>query len=51
MTTLNEQLIEIVKSAKMFKEEITDNEDRILGTIDKYLNESVEEKCNSILGE
>jgi len=50
MTTLKDQLIEIVKSAKILNEEVVDNEDITLGTIDKYLNESVVEKCKEVLG-
>jgi len=51
MTTLQEQLTEIVKNAKILKEDIAEDEDRVLGTIDKCLNESVTDKCKEVLGE
>ena len=49
MTTLTEQLTKIVKSSKIFSEDIVEDEDNILGTIDKYLNESVAVKCKEVL--
>ena len=49
MVTLKEQLTEIVKSAKILNEDVPEDEDRVLGVIDKFLNESVDEKCEDIL--
>jgi len=49
MVTLNEQLTEIVKAAKILNEDVSEDEDRVLGTIEKYLNESVDVKCKEIL--
>ena len=49
MTTLNEQLTIIVKGAKILNEDVPEDEDIVLGTIDKYLNESVDVKCKEVL--
>ena len=49
METLEEQLTEIIKSAKILTEDVPENEDRTLGTIEKYLNESVDIKCKEFL--
>jgi hypothetical protein len=49
METLRDQLVEIVKKAKILKEDVSEDEDRTLGTIDKYLDESVSKKVGEVL--
>ena len=49
MRTLKEQLEKIVKGAKILQEDVPEDEDRVLGVIDKYLNESVDEKVSEVL--
>ncbi len=51
MDELQKQLTKIVKSSKIFHEDVNTSidEDRLLGTIDKFLNESVQENVESIL--
>jgi hypothetical protein len=51
MKTLKEQLEKIVGKAKFLKEEVAENEDVTLGTIDKCLNEEIERKIKEVLGE
>jgi len=51
METLQEQLEAIVKKSKMLKSDIDEDEDQTLGTINKYLDESVIEKCKTVLGD
>jgi len=51
MVTLRDQLVAIVKTAKIIKEDVNLDEDRTLGVIDKYLNESVDKKCKEVLNQ
>lgn len=50
MVTLKDQLVKIVKASKVLKEGTDVDTDRLLGTIDKFLNESVDKKVDAALG-
>ena len=51
MITLREQLVDIINGSKILQEGLEENEDITLGTIEKYLNEAVSEKCSKVLGD
>ena len=49
MEKLSAQLMEIVKKSKFLNEDIPEDVDRSLSTIDKSLDKAVEETVNNIL--
>lgn len=51
METLRNQLIKIVKESKILKEVVSEDEDIVLGTIDKHLDKSVDIKVKEVLGD
>jgi len=49
MVKLSEQLTDIVKNSKFLTEDVAEDEDRSLSTIDKSLDAAVEDSVNKVL--